>query len=102
MLFRSLRLCLFLEGLGICNGAYVIAWIHAKVAGFQRDEVYIGTAEERREKAMADDASALSVGAGHIAKLPAFGMEDCPEQLKDLMATNPDVKEYVSSMRESA
>merc|ERR1711976_1010014 len=57
-----LRICLFLEAIGICNGAYVIAWIHKKIPGFQRDEFYIGTAEERREKAMADDKSALSVG----------------------------------------
>jgi len=46
-----LRLCLFLESTGFCNGSYVIAWIHRKLGGFQRDEVYIGTAEERRAKA---------------------------------------------------
>ena len=85
-----LRLCLFLEATGICNGAYVIAWIHKKIAGFQRDEVYIGTAEERRQKAMADDQSVLSVGAGHLSKIP---MTDAPEELKNLMAANKDVGE---------
>merc|ERR550525_1551976 len=49
--YLLLRICLFLESTGICNGAYVIAMIHAYLAGFQRDEVYIGTAEERRLKA---------------------------------------------------
>ena len=90
-----LRLCLFLEATGICNGAYVIAWIHKKIAGFQRDEVYIGTAEERREKQMADDQKALTVGAGHLAKLP---LTDAPEELKNLMAANPQVKEYLESI----
>ena len=42
-----LRLCLVLEATGICNGAWVIAGIHKSLAGFQKDEVYIGTAEER-------------------------------------------------------
>jgi len=93
-----LRLCLFLEGIGICNGAYVLAWIHAKVAGFQRDEVYIGTAEERRNKAMADDYSSVHVGAGHITKLPGL-MENIPTQLDELMKANPDVQNYVSSLQ---
>jgi len=92
-----LRLCLFLEATGICNGAYVIAWIHKKVAGFQRDEVYIGTAEERREKDMADDQSVLSTGPGHIVKLP---ITDEPEELKGLMMAYPHVKDYVMKMKQ--
>ncbi len=44
-----LRICLLLEATGICQGAWVLAAIHKKAAGFQRDEVYIGTAEERAE-----------------------------------------------------
>jgi len=91
-----LRLCLFLEATGICNGAYVIAWIHKKIAGFQRDEVYIGTAEERRSKGMGDDQSAVSVGAGHITKLP---ITDAPAELKALMEANPEVKEYIASVQ---
>merc|ERR1712087_281951 len=50
-----LRICLFLEGTGLCNGAYVIAMAHKKCAGFQRDEVYIGTAEERAANASTAD-----------------------------------------------
>jgi hypothetical protein len=85
-----LRWCLFLESTGICNGAYVIAWIHKKIAGFQPDEVYIGTAEERRANDMGDDTSALSFGAGHIAKLPFTGTTN---ELKEVPNTSqePDV-----------
>jgi glucose-6-phosphate-specific signal transduction histidine kinase len=48
--YLLLRLCLFLEATGICNGAWVLAAIHRRVAGLQKDEVYIGTAEERRAR----------------------------------------------------
>ena len=43
--FIFLKICLGLEASGIYNGAWVLGWIHEKIAGFQRDEVYIGTAK---------------------------------------------------------
>ena len=49
--YLLLRICLLLEATGICNGAWVLAAIHKNVAGFQRDEVYVGTAEERLQAA---------------------------------------------------
>jgi len=61
-----LRACLFLEGTGICNGAWVIARIVKKFAGYQPDEVYIGTAEERAARKHADNDNALNVEAGHM------------------------------------
>jgi len=61
-----LRACLFLEGTGICNGAWVIARIVKKFAGYQADEVYIGTAEERAARDHADHESVLDVEAGHM------------------------------------
>jgi len=90
-----LVLCLILEGTGICNGAYVIAAIHKQIAGFQRDEVYIGTAEERAEKAKADDAKALHLGAGHMLKLPGF--VDAPAQLKQLLKNDASVRDFLES-----
>merc|ERR1711915_905585 len=59
-----LRWCLFLESTGICNGAWVLAAIHRKIAGFQRDEVYIGTAEERAAKGNVDQTQRITRGAG--------------------------------------
>ena len=91
-----LRWCLFLEATGICNASYVIAWIKKKIMGFQVDEVYIGTAEERRAKGMGDDASVLSVGTGNIVKLP---LTDAPEELKNLIKTNKAVEEYMASVQ---
>jgi len=45
-----LRICLFLEGTGLCQASWVMAAVHKRIANFQRDEVYIGTAEERAAK----------------------------------------------------
>ena len=86
-----LRWCLFLEATGMCNASYVIAWIHKKIAGFQFDEVYIGTAEERRTKDHADSASVVSIGAGPITKFP--------EELKNLIASSSEVKAYMESIQ---
>jgi silicon transporter len=99
-----LRICLFLEATGICNGAYVIAWIHKRISGFQRDEVYIGTAEERRETAKADNMNNIHLGAGHLIKLPGFYEEEggAPDALKDLVMNNSDVREYMSSVKVDA
>merc|ERR1712106_769695 len=60
-----LRTCLGLECTGICQGAWVLAAVHKKISDFQRDEVYIGTAEERRKQEMSDDPNQLPIGAGH-------------------------------------
>ena len=41
------RVCLVLDSIGICSGAWLMAMIHKQLVGFQPDEVYIDTAEER-------------------------------------------------------
>ena len=51
LVYILLRICLFLESTGICAGAWVLAKIHKKIAGFQYDEVYVGTPEERAARA---------------------------------------------------
>ena len=61
-----LRICLFLEATGICTGAWVLAAIHRKVSGFQRDEVYVGTAEERAAMQHGDKVNGKS-DVGHLA-----------------------------------
>lgn len=66
--YTLLRVCLFLESTGIASGSWVLAAIHKKIAGFQRDEVYIGTAEERaagghRDKSIRADVGKLTGGA---------------------------------------
>ena len=92
-----LRWCLLLEATGICQGAWVLASIHKKIAGFQRDEVYIGTAEERAKQDMGDDDKSLQLGAGHLVKLPGFA-DGAPKQLQDLVAKDSSVEKYMNDI----
>merc|ERR1719356_885108 len=95
-----LRICLLLEATGICNGAWVLAGLHKSIAGFQRDEVYIGTAEERKQRGMKDDSKreidmgALSGFAG--VNLPGFSK--APKSLRDLAEADPAVKDYMNTV----
>ncbi len=89
-----LRWCLFLESTGICAGAWVIAAVHKKISGFQRDEVYIGTAESRSNMDMSDHTDHLRYGSGHIVKLPNFA-ESAPKSLKKLLKKDPSVGQYL-------
>jgi hypothetical protein len=95
MTYILLRICLFLESTGICAGAWVIAAVHAKIAGFQRDEVYIGTAEQRAKMEMGDKD--VKLGVGHLVKLPGFA-EMAPKSLQKLMEQDPAVREYLNSI----
>jgi len=95
--YYLLCLCLGLEGTGICQGAWVLAAIHKKIAGFQRDEVYIGTAEERKKQEMGDDQRQLPMGAGHMVKLPGFS-DNAPPALKRLLKKDPSVGAYINSV----
>jgi silicon transporter len=98
IVYFFLRICLALEYTGLCQGAWVLAALHKKIAGFKRDEVYIGTAEERRAKNMEDDSHQLRDGPGHPIKLPGFA-EHAPSALKKLVASDPAVAEYIASIR---
>jgi hypothetical protein len=92
-----LRICLFLEATGLCSGAWVLAAIHKKIAGFQGDEIYIGTAEERAAKGKGDNEESLHFGTGHLFKLPGFA-ENAPASLKKLFESDPSVASYLNSI----
>jgi silicon transporter len=49
LIYLIIRLCLILEATGICSAAWLLALIHKQIVGYQLDEVYIGTPEERAE-----------------------------------------------------
>jgi Silicon transporter len=99
--YIGLKICLALDACGLLNGAWVLGWIHKKVAGFQLDEVYIGTAEERAGKNMADDESSLGTGPGHMIILPGFAAQ-APPSLKKLLEQDPAVAAYMRSLHELA
>ena len=98
--FISIKINLALDACGLLNGAWVLGWIHKKLLGFQIDEVYIGTAEERAKKDMADDESSLGTGPGHMIALPGSAGQ-APPSLKKLLEEDPSVAQYMTSLHES-
>jgi len=91
-----LRFCLALEWTGLCQGSWVIARLHRRISKFKRDEVYIGTAEERAMNAKKnkdiekDDNSKKEVVPGHmypgVPNLPPdlVGVHHSREEVEDL------------------
>ena len=98
LVYYFLQLCLLLEATGLASGSWVIAAIHKKIAGFQHDEVYIGTAEERAAKNLGDNEEQLHAGPGHLVKLPGF-VDGAPSALRDLLKSDPSVLHYLNSIR---
>ena len=74
-----------------------MAEVHKAVAGFKRDEEYIGTAEERAGLSMKDDNTVLEYGPGHIVKLPNF-IDHAPQSLKELAQSDAKVAKFVQSL----
>eukprot|EP00522_Entomoneis_paludosa_P011292 CAMPEP_0172447638 /NCGR_PEP_ID=MMETSP1065-20121228/6913_1 /TAXON_ID=265537 /ORGANISM="Amphiprora paludosa, Strain CCMP125" /LENGTH=552 /DNA_ID=CAMNT_0013198997 /DNA_START=34 /DNA_END=1692 /DNA_ORIENTATION=- len=64
--YGLLRFCLFLDGTGIASASWILASIHKKIVGFQNDEVYIGTADERAADGHGDNI-VLKNQVGHLA-----------------------------------
>jgi hypothetical protein len=98
--FISIKINLALDACGLLHGAWVLGWLHKKALGFQRDEVYIGTAEERARKNMGDDESSLGTGPGHMIALPGFA-DQAPPSLKKLLEEDPSVAQYIASLQKT-
>jgi len=73
-----LRFCLFLEWTGLCQGSWVVARVHRKLVGFKRDEVYIGSSQERAATSNEDFAPPTGVHMGPLVpQLPeSFGKRE--------------------------
>jgi hypothetical protein len=102
LVYVLLRICLLLESTGICHGAWVLASIHKKIAGFKRDEVYIGTAEERAARKKGDNASVLRSGPGHPVKLTALPPMDDYHTLSyaQICALEHDLQQHMGDVEE--
>lgn len=92
-----LQICLLLESSGIASGSWVLAAMVKRIFGFQRDEVYIGTREERTKKFNRDDSQRLHAGFGHPVKLPGF-IEAGPKSLQRLAKADPSVLTFINRM----
>lgn len=112
-----MRLCLFLEWTGLCQGAWVVALVHRKLVKFGRDEIYIGTAEERAAKKKINGADPRSmddedynVKPGHmypgVPRLPVdFGhrmqtIDDLNDLEEELNQHKLDVEHRIKDLQE--
>jgi len=91
-----LRFCLFLEMTGILHGAWVIAFIIKKVTGVKRDEVYIGTADERAAKSHKDNDN-IHDGIGLVGSLDVGDDEPPVQTFDNEDEMKPDVESGSSS-----
>merc|ERR1712205_111053 len=68
IVYIFLNIALGIEATGICAGSWFMGSLHKKAAGFQLDEVYVGTAEERdaaqKKKALEGGMTEVRVMAG--------------------------------------
>lgn len=94
-----MRFCLLLEWTGLCQGAWVVARIHRKLAKFKRDEVYIGTAEDRANHKIDPTSSAdleYDVKPGHLYP----GVPVLPPSFKIRMHTLDDIEVLERELKE--
>jgi len=73
IVFLFLQAALFLEATGICSAAWFFAVLQRKAMGYQLDEVFVGTPEERATKGHADDKHATD-NFDMATYLPAHGV----------------------------
>merc|ERR1712194_937168 len=98
VVFIFLQCALFLEATGVCSSAWFLAVLQRKALGFQFDEVYIGTPEERAAKGHADniDAGTDQVHLTTYISATGVGTEKLTEKFRPLSV----MQETYSSRRE--
>jgi silicon transporter len=103
VVYLLLRACLILESSGICSAAWFFASIHKRIVGFQVDEVYIGTPEERAAKHKEDKDEDLHVEAGHW-RVPTYtaGTQNLPNQHSNVSASSKEKNENETDGDESS
>jgi len=85
IVYVFLQAALFLEATGICSAAWLFAVIQRKICGFQFDEVYIGTPEERAAKGHADDVHADdNLQLGTFVSATGIGSDQLNEKFRPL------------------
>merc|ERR1712032_983182 len=103
IVYIFLQAALFLEATGICAAAWFFALIQKKICGFQYDEVYIGTAEERAAKGHADDEDAgnLDLGTNVLEATVNMGLKtgwmegDYTTRRNTILQTIADIREQI-------
>jgi len=98
IVFVFLQCALFLEATGVCAAAWFFALIQRKITGFQFDETYVGTPEERAAKGHGDNYAATeqNVKIGTFVAGTGVGTDELRERFAPLAL----MQETFSSRRE--
>mmetsp|Transcript_5005 Transcript_5005/g.7509 ORF Transcript_5005/g.7509 Transcript_5005/m.7509 type:complete len:539 (-) Transcript_5005:137-1753(-) len=106
LVFILLNCALALEATGICHASWFFSLIHKKVAGFQADEVYVGTPEERAAQGKGDEESVAShLGTHGVINAPVGGHDGeflaightYSERRAKLMGTIKELRGYIQT-----
>jgi len=99
IVYVFLQVALLIEASGIAYAAWFLAWIQRKALGYQYDEVYVGTPEERAAKGHADDEHADdNLPMATYLPATAVGSEDLATKFKPLsvmQATYSSRREHI-------
>jgi silicon transporter len=88
VVYIFLQAALFLEATGICAAAWFFAVLQRKCLGFQFDEVYIGTPEERAAKGHADAKTSTDPALGTNIPAHDVGKHTITKEYMDIVEQN--------------
>lgn len=105
VVYIFLQIALFIEALGFVAAAWMLSVVQSKIMGFQFDEVYVGTAEERAAKGHADDQEADQGNVGTVIIAHNVGERNMNNDFMDLIQNEyskqrEQVMEHISILRE--
>jgi len=105
IVYVFLQIALFIEALGFCASAWLLSMLQRKAMGFQFDEVYVGTSEERAAKGHADDEEADQGNVGTVILAHNVGERNIANEYMDLVQNEyskqrEQVMEHISILRE--
>jgi len=83
VVYVFLQIALWIEASGIASAAWLFAMLQKKAMGFQFDEVYVGTPEERAAKGYEDKEQNLTMGT--FAPTHDVGKRKITMELMDLV-----------------
>ena len=111
IVYLFLQLALLIEALGFCSAAWFFGMLQRKCMGYQFDEVYVGTPEERVTKGFADDEEAFKGTMATVLVAHDVGKHKITREFMDIvqnefanqrekvMANIADLREEIKASR---
>merc|ERR1711935_174809 len=105
IVYVFLQIALIIEMTGICSAAWFLGMLQRKAMGFQFDEIYVGTPEERSARGHADDKEVGGATMGTTAPMSNVGERDISSKYMDLVQNEYSIQREqvmgnISALRE--